>query len=70
MVRVSGGIYRTQFRGGTNLEVIVKPFHLDALPVTNGDFLEFVRAHPAWRRSQIPRAQAEPGYLQHWAGYL
>lgn len=46
----------------------VAAFRLDALPVTNGQYLQFVRTHPAWKRSQVKRVFAEPGYLGHWAG--
>jgi formylglycine-generating enzyme required for sulfatase activity len=48
--------------------VAVGAFLLDAKPVTNGQFLQFVGAHPAWQRSQAKRVFAEPGYLTHWAG--
>lgn len=48
--------------------VAVGAFLLDAKPVTNGQFLQFVREHPAWRRSQAKRVFAEPGYLTHWTG--
>jgi formylglycine-generating enzyme required for sulfatase activity len=48
--------------------VAVAAFRLDALPVTNGQYLDFVRTHPAWRRSQVKRVFAEQGYLGHWPG--
>jgi len=38
--------------------------------VTNSDFLEFVRARPQWRRSQVARAETDENYLRHWAGDL
>ncbi len=44
----------------------VAAFWLDVLPVTNGDFLEFVRANPKWRRSQVKRLFAEVDYLKRW----
>lgn len=48
--------------------VAVAAFRLDTLPVTNGKYLQFVRAHPAWQRSRVKRVFAEGGYLGHWAG--
>jgi len=48
----------------------VAPFRLDVRPVTNAEFLEFVRAHPKWRRSQVSPLFADPGYLADWAGDL
>lgn len=50
--------------------VSVGAFRLDTAPVTNGQFLRFVTAHPAWRRSQAPRIFAESTYLSHWASDL
>ena len=46
--------------------VDVRPFLLDRRPVTNADFLEFVRAHPEWRRSRVSRLFADESYLRHW----
>ena len=50
--------------------VRVARFALDKLPVTNGDFLDFVRANPRWRRSAVKRLFADANYLKHWAGDL
>lgn len=50
--------------------VLVAAFRLDVRPVTNADFLEFVRAHPKWRRSQVSPLFADAHYLSHWAGDL
>ena len=47
--------------------VHVKEFSLDSQPVTNAEFLAFVRAHPQWRRDRVPSLFAEPDYLSHWA---
>ncbi|HEU5080052.1 MAG TPA: formylglycine-generating enzyme family protein [Opitutaceae bacterium] len=47
-------------------EVAVEPFRLQAAPVTNAQFLEFVRTHPKWRRSKVTRLFADNNYLQHW----
>jgi formylglycine-generating enzyme required for sulfatase activity len=41
---------------------------LDVHPVTNEDFLAFVRAEPRWQRSRVPRVFADEGYLSRWAG--
>lgn len=71
MVLVPAGVFRPLFRGEKDLkEIPVPAFELDRLPVTNGEFLEFVRANPQWRRSQVKRLFAEEGYLAHWAGDL
>jgi formylglycine-generating enzyme required for sulfatase activity len=48
--------------------VIVKRFALDRRPVTNAEFLEFVTAHPEWRRDAVAPIFADAHYLSHWAG--
>ena len=48
----------------------VEPFALQRLPVTNSDFLDFVRTHPGWQRGQVPASLADARYLQHWHGPL
>jgi formylglycine-generating enzyme required for sulfatase activity len=70
-VPVPAGVYRPIFRGKDDaVEVPVRAFRLDATPVTNAEFLEFVRAMPRWRRSQVQRLFADENYLRHWAGDL
>ena len=71
MCLVPSGVYRPLFRGKNDpKEVSVKAFCLDALPVTNAEFMEFVRANPRWRRSHVKRLFADEGYLKQWAGDL
>jgi formylglycine-generating enzyme len=71
MAGVPAGVYRPLFRGESDAkEVPVKAFALDIYPVTNAEFLEFVRANPRWRRSQVKRLFADENYLKHWAGDL
>jgi formylglycine-generating enzyme len=48
--------------------VRIAPFSLMRKPVTNGEFLAFVRAHPDWQRGRAPKVFAEGRYLSHWAG--
>ncbi len=71
MAAIPAGVYRPLFRADTDLkEVPVHPFHLDVFPVTNEDFLEFVRANPRWQRSRVKPIFADPSYLKDWAGDL
>lgn len=71
MAQIPAGIYRPLFRGEADpVEVSVKEFLLEKHPVTNRDFLEFVKANPRWRRSQVKRIFADASYLQHWSGDL
>lgn len=48
----------------------VDGFRMDVRAVTNGEFLEFVRSHPKWRKSRVPATFADANYLKHWAGDL
>lgn len=50
--------------------VPVKAFRLDVYPVTNAEFLEFVRANPRWQKGGVPKLFADDGYLRHWASAL
>jgi len=71
MVTIPAGTYRPLFRMEKDAkEVPVPSFQLDAQPVTNGDFLSFVRENPKWRRSQVKRIFADEHYLVHWSGDL
>jgi len=71
MVTIPDAIYRPLFRGEKDAkEIPVAAFQLDARPVTNGEFLAFLRENPKWRRSQVKRLFADEGYLAHWAGDL
>src|SRR5689334_386750 len=71
MARIGSGVYRPSFRAASDVkEMPVKAFALDILPVTNGDFLEFVRANPRWQRSHVKRIFADDSYLKHWEGDL
>ncbi len=50
--------------------VQVQSFWMDTYPVTNGDFLKFVKENPDWRRSKISRIYADDSYLKHWKADL
>jgi formylglycine-generating enzyme len=55
---------------GQPKELPVPSFSLDQYPVTNAQFLAFVRANPRWRRSQVSRLFADRSYLEHWLSDL
>lgn len=70
MVRVPSGTYEPFYPVKGEGPITVEPFLLDVLPVTNARFLDFVRASPAWRRSQVSPLFADAAYLSRWAGDL
>ncbi len=71
MALIPAGVYRPLFRAATDpRQIQVHDFYLDKLPVTTGEFLEFVRANPRWRRSQVKPIFADRSYLKDWASDL
>ncbi|MGZ3421967.1 MAG: formylglycine-generating enzyme family protein [Polyangiales bacterium] len=48
--------------------VQVGKFLLDREPVTNAQFLAFVRTHEKFQRDRVDRLFADDGYLSSWAG--
>ena len=48
----------------------VPAFEMMKTPVTNADFLAFVKQHPEWQRGKVASAFAEQRYLSHWKGPL
>ena len=70
MQPIPEGYYQPFFKTPTNLPVKVHSFLLDETAVTNGDFLEFVKANPQWQRSRVNRLFADTNYLRHWKSDL
>lgn len=65
MAKVDGGSYVPLY--GTDSEPIrVQPFLMDVYPVTNQDFLEFVKENPEWQKSNVKSLFADKGYLATW----
>jgi len=48
-------------------EVSVNDYYMDALDVTNRDFLSFVGAVPEWKKENLPADQQNGRYLEHWS---
>jgi formylglycine-generating enzyme required for sulfatase activity len=76
MARLPAGDYLPFFKfspgkGRTEAElrpVQVRAFRLDVAPVTNAQFLSFVRTHAEWRRSRAKSLFVDPRYLAKWRG--
>lgn len=65
MAEVDGGSYVPLY--GTDSEPIrVQPFNMDIYPVTNAEFLEFVKEHPEWQKTKVKKIFADAGYLSLW----
>jgi formylglycine-generating enzyme len=71
MVLIPAGLYRPLLRDKNDPPAVpVAAFLLDERPVTNAEFLTFVRDQPKWRRSRVSRLFADEVYLSTWAGDL
>jgi formylglycine-generating enzyme required for sulfatase activity len=67
MSLVGPGVYKPLYAASPAESALeVKAFWLDRKPVTNADFLAFVRKNASWRRDQIKRLFADQGYLGRW----
>lgn len=67
MVIIPSGTYRALYRDDSlSATVAVGSFLLDVTPVTNAQFLAFVRTHPQWQRSRVKPLFADSTYLLHW----
>ena len=66
-VLVPGGEFQSIVpRGAGDAAVHLESFALQRTPVTNGEFLDFVRSHPQWQRGQVAATLADGRYLEHW----
>ena len=71
MLRVPGGEYRPFYKGKAGTGTIpVGSFLLDRAPVTQGEFLRFLKRNPRWRHSRVTPLFAERGYLSDWPADL
>lgn len=67
MVRIEAGGYTPLFKdAGAPPQVPVGAFLLDRYPVTNGDFVRFVRSEERWAPDRIKPVFADSNYLAHW----
>jgi formylglycine-generating enzyme required for sulfatase activity len=68
-VKVGPGEVRLVYQPDADTTRIpVGAFWLDATPVTNAQFLEYVKHHPGWRRDRVKPLFADASYLADWAG--
>jgi len=69
MIEIKGGEY-TPLYGDKDREVQVHSFQLDQYPVTNQDYLDFVRDQEEWQKDKPIKLYADEAYLSHWASAL
>lgn len=65
-IKLTKEVYVPVFRDPGEIDIMVGPLLVDATPVTNQEFLAFIKAQPQFSRSKIPPLFADDGYLSHW----
>lgn len=65
MALIKGGSYIPLYGNDTS-KITVEDFLIDKYPVTNAEFLNFVKENPTWKRTQVKRLFAEESYLKDW----
>jgi len=71
MALISGGVYTPLYgEKNNNVKIIVASFYIDKYPVTNAQFLQFVKENPRWRKSKVKKLFADKNYLSHWENDL
>lgn len=66
MVKIQGGTYETFIGKDTGRMIKVESFYMDDSPVTNSEYLIFLKKNPQWARSKVLRLYADSTYLKHW----
>lgn len=65
---IPGGTFRSVLPPAPGVEeVTIKPYRLARTPVTNAEFLAFVRRQPQWRRDRVAALFADKSYLKLWS---
>lgn len=67
-MKIDSGSYRAFIGKDSNNIIKVKSFYIDDSPVTNAEYLTFLKANPQWTRSKVLRLYADSTYLKHWKG--
>lgn len=65
MKKIGSGTY-TPLYGSDTSPAFVKAFYLDVYPVTNAQYLSFVKTNVKWRKSNVKTIFADKMYLANW----
>ena len=65
MVLIEGGSYLPLYSKNVQ-KTDVKSFSMDVYPVTNADYLAFVKSNPDWKKSAVKSVFADSNYLNQW----
>lgn len=68
MVPVPSGTYHPFYPlSPSQKKIVVSAFTVDKFPVTNKEFLDFVKRNPQWQKGKISPLFADKRYLENWA---
>jgi formylglycine-generating enzyme len=65
MALVKGGSYVPLY-GKKQAKVIVNDLYMDVYPVTNAEYLDFVKRNEKWQKSKVKKIFADGNYLVKW----
>ncbi len=66
MVTIKRGTYVPLYGTADKKPVEVKAFKIDVYPVTNEEYVNFLKKNPQYSRSKIKGLFADKSYLSHW----
>lgn len=69
MVSIKGSRYIPLY-GRDSTVVEVNNFEIDIYPVTNADYVNFVKQYPKWQKSKVIKLFADTSYLSNWKSDL
>jgi len=70
MQTIRAGVFIPLYGSTEEGNVRVGSFKLDRFAVTNAQYLDFLKQHPSYQRSQIKALFASKSYLSHWKSDL
>lgn len=66
MVKIPGGSYESFIGKDSGRVVTVQPFYIDETPVTQQEYLQFLKANPQWSKSNVLKIYSDSTYLKSW----
>jgi formylglycine-generating enzyme required for sulfatase activity len=66
MAFIEKGSFVPQYTLNQGKPVFVKAFWMDITPVSNAQFLQFVKSHPTWKKSKVSPLFSDENYLHSW----
>ncbi|MCV9930724.1 formylglycine-generating enzyme family protein [Flavobacterium sp. LS1R47] len=70
MVPIKEGSFVPLYGTTDKTPVAVKSFYIDVYPITNSEFLAFIKKNPNYSKSKIKGLFADKSYLSYWKGDL